>query len=391
MIRVFISEGAGSLGFPEPPQGIKELLEYFREHGILHAVTTNGTSADVIKRFRTAGLPEPDIVVSRYDVGAPKPSPLLIEAVLAKAGVDKRQAIYLGDDDRTDTFSAINAHVLPLSAQYSPDKKPREYGLPVTDPKAIIDYLETFGSIPDPYFGWMFPVDGVEEVYANVDVRALIDQQENLRPVLERVLKNDENIVIGANAVPVGSVLMHNLVGSCYQSGLIQDVDTVTLYPSSTPGGESQLLRYISGEMSRVFRDAYVDDLLVRHTPAPSSRGLRDAREIITQFRTILVNPERRAKVEGRNILVLDDFTAWGYSLETARQMLLAAGAAKVTALAIAKFRKSYSYSRIQKGWDPYSPCPLESGDIRLFSPNGSSYPAVDEHFHQIIWPKFAK
>lgn len=388
MITVLITEGKGTLELPNPSQDIRDLLVFLKENGLLHAVTTNSNGETALKDIQAAGLPEPDILVSGYDVGHRKPSPRLIERVLEATNSQRTQVVYLGDDDETDAFSAVNANILYLSASYSRETTPREYGLPVIYPKSVLQYLETFGRMPEPYFGKVFTQTTPDQA---VDVRILIDQQRDLSNVLERVLKDDEQLVIGSNSIAVQSILLHYLLSSIYQSGLADMTDTFTVYPGSEVGKLNPFLSYASNIIARQFRRRFLGDLLVRHTTVPSSRSQGARRAIATQFGSIHVNPEYRKYVEGKRVLVLDDFTTWGYSFEAARQMLLKAGASSVTGVAVAKFRYSYHVSQVRKEWDPYAPSNFNADEIQCTEINGSSHPDVDAHFRDVIWSEYSR
>lgn len=91
-------------------------------------------------------------------------------------------------------------------------------------------------------------------------------------------------------------------------------------------------------------------------------------------------------KIEGKRILVLDDFTTYGYSLETARRMLLQAGAQRVVCLTIAKYRSNHSVTSISTSWGPFTPCSLQKKDITVFELRGEANQVSDEYFRRNIW-----
>lgn len=132
------------------------------------------------------------------------------------------------------------------------------------------------------------------------------------------------------------------------------------------------------------FRDRPLHDLLVRHSDAPESKKVKQ-RKIIDQFRTILVNPDYGEAIKGKTILVLDDFTTSGHSLETARRMLMQTGARTVICVAFAKYRADHAVTYITKDWDPFEPCPLTENDILVNYPRGTFNPEADQYFWENI------
>ena len=55
-----------------------------------------------------------DFMVTAQDVGAPKPEPPIFLAALGRAGVDASQAIYVGDQYRTDILGARGVGIAPI-------------------------------------------------------------------------------------------------------------------------------------------------------------------------------------------------------------------------------------------------------------------------------------
>jgi hypoxanthine phosphoribosyltransferase len=68
------------------------------------------------------------------------------------------------------------------------------------------------------------------------------------------------------------------------------------------------------------------------------AQGARDQVHFTTQANTMHVNEACRNLVEGNTVLVFDDFTSTGMSLEWARNVLYAAGAARVILLTVGKY-----------------------------------------------------
>ena len=395
MIRVLICDGKGTLQLPNPSNEIRNLVGMLPNLGIELAVASNENSSQNIRKlFAQAKLPIPKHIITPSIVGRKKPSPLFVEMICQLTGASKNEVIYLGDDDRTDIFCAINSKVLPLAAHYSSSGKPMQYGLPVNDLAALKSYLSTYAEQTPPYFGWFF-VSSCQDTGKKIDIRALFGDHGDLgltQPLID-LLKNGRDKSIGSkSSTSLGQLLFHYLVSQIYLSGLIQDIKYITVYPGHLANSSNNILSQYSDILKQTFNTSYLPDLLIRHTDAPESRRTPGPnRDIFEQFRTIQVNPSYKSKIKDASILVLDDFTTSGNSLETARRMLLNAQASNVVGLAVAKYRVKYKVTQINNSWDPFSPCTLSPADILFEEFSGNLNKQADQHFQNRILPEYSK
>ena len=384
MVKLVICDGQGTLGLPDPSQDIYDLVSSFSELEIQVAVASNSSRRTVEGRFRSADLPVPDVIATPAEIGRKKPAPEFVYRIQELAKVQPKEVVYLGDDDRTDTFCAINAHVLPFTAHYSDSGKPMNYGIPISEPSNLTTYLSSFGKQDEPYFGWNFEAN-CSDTNSSIEVHVLFGDHDSLGLTdnLKTIFKSQEEVTIGKNKL--SNIIFHYLLNHCYLSGLTHDVDWITVYPGHAKDSENQFLDRFSHLLTRIFRQRFIPDLLVRHTTAPKSQYRGSSRRIFDQFRTVLTNDSYRSKIGGKTVLVLDDFTTSGYSLETARRMLLKAGAEKVICVAIAKYRAKHSVTHISEDWDPYQPCSLEDEDIEVKNFYGDLNRTSDAYFRDGI------
>lgn len=389
MIKVVICDGDGTLELPNPSTEIRNLVEALPSLGMKLAVASNDRKSSIVRHFYHAGLPLPEFIVTREDIGTPKPSPSFVYKIQELAGVQLNEMIYIGDDDNTDIFCAINARILPVAAKYSKSNKPMNYGLPIESPKAVLEYLSIFGRQETPYFSWSC-IKSCRDTGSHIDIHALLGDHGGLTSILKTVLKDQKDVKIGPRKTSVKDLLFLYLVSQSYLSGLIANVDLVAVYPGHKKGSLNSTLEEYSKKMTLIFRERFIPDLILRHRDSPKSQYQKAQRNIFDQFRTIMINLEYTEKIRSKRILVLDDFTTYGYSLETARRMLLQSGVEHVVCLTIAKFRNSYSATRISKSWDPFTPCALQKGDITVFDSSGTSNTLADEYFRNNIWDYYS-
>ena len=391
MLKLLICDGDGTIGYPNPSPELRDLFESLPALGIRLAVASNESAKIVRARFESAKLQTPDFIVTRAEMGTPKPSPEYVKRIRDQAGVELNEIAYIGDSDATDILCAVNAHILPFAAYYSTAQsaKGMQYGIPVHFPKALKDYLSTFGQQHEPYFGWLFST--AERLAGNeIDIRSLIYDHNWFTDTLKRVLKDQEDIRIGSNNVSVRTLLLHYLVSQCYMAGLASGINWVTVYPGHITGSSNSLLDAFSNVVDQTFNKRHVPDLLVRHRDAPESKRQGAARNIIDQLNSIHVNPKYKAKIRGKRILVLDDFTTAGYSFETARLMLMRAGAKRVTCVAIAKYRASHVVATIERDWNPFGPVTFGPDMLKMTEHYAQVHSAADQYFRTKIWPIYS-
>uniref|UniRef100_A0AB33JQS7 Phosphoribosyltransferase n=1 Tax=Kitasatospora sp. CMC57 TaxID=3231513 RepID=A0AB33JQS7_9ACTN len=159
-------------------------------------------------------------------------------------------------------------------------------------------------------------------------------------------------------------ILMLHVLSAAYLEGLLPARSWFCVYPSSTPGAVNhQLSDFI--EVAKVMTgSSYKDDLLVRATRATdTSRARANGRHgevtIATQANTVHLNPAHRsALAKGKTVVVFDDFTTDGMSLDWARNLLTTAGATQVIGVTIGKYRKPYTFFTPRAGVaiDPFTP-----------------------------------
>lgn len=91
-----------------PYNGIMELLKYLKEHGILMAIVSNKNDA-AVKELAKYYFPEYITVAIGECVGVQKkPAPDSVFKAVSLLGVEKEEAVYVGDSD-VDRETAANA------------------------------------------------------------------------------------------------------------------------------------------------------------------------------------------------------------------------------------------------------------------------------------------
>jgi histidinol phosphatase-like enzyme len=381
MIRAIITDGDGVLNFPGTDADVVSLLGYLNQHGIQHIVVTNKSEASVLRKFNQAGYQLPNHIISPacFNPRKRKPSPEFINEVMQRTGFQNHELIYIGDDTRTDILCAINAGILPLGATYSSANTANnlQYCLELSSISDIQVFLEMFSRMDSPYFGW-------ECLSGAIDVRCALSEHRAIRYELEDLLKrgNDRQLPSGVN---VSQLVIATLLSQIYFSGLANDADYITLYPGHTLGSLNPFLNQFLQNYSRILKIRF-EQLIIRHVNARSSRRTND-RTLENQINSIHLDPTKQKYIQGNHIIVLDDFTTSGTSLEAAKLLLQQGGARRVTLMAFGKFRPSHVVYTLINPIDPYQPVTITDSDY-LMSEHYSTND-TDLYFRNHIRPYF--
>lgn len=95
----------------------------------------------------------------------------------------------------------------------------------------------------------------------------------------------------------------------------------------------------LSAGLAKLARLDHCPDLFQRHTATPTQSGGRDAR-FANMAATMRVHPRWMDRIIGRDLLVVDDVMTSGATFAAVADVALAAGAASVTTLALARVVK---------------------------------------------------
>jgi soluble P-type ATPase len=334
--------------------GVSGMLAELEGAGIRIAIASNRPSA--MQRAAAAGIAY-DLLLTYASVGNKKKgSPQWVAQACAEMEVRRQELIWLGDGDN-DMRSAVNGKVAYFNAGWSAPDYP--YGISLAEPRlfsAVV--LECFAKPVDWYWQMSLP----DPAGRPVEVRAMTDARGGGNPKLETTLRGflKDGYDPGLGPLRFGEFVTFHLLGSIYSAGFAKAADTWTVYPGSQGGPNASLGPFVA-TAARLFRDRYVHDLLVRHTPAVDSGQARNAGQVVdydNQINTVHLNPSHRARIEGKHVVVVDDFETQGYSFECARNLLLEAGAATVTCICMGKYGTSRRLIAPVAGynWNPYLP-----------------------------------
>ncbi|MDI3462120.1 MAG: hypothetical protein OJF50_000941 [Nitrospira sp.] len=351
---------------PETP----EMISAMQASGLKIAIASN--KSDGAARAKDSGLAH-HLFLSRSSVGASKGSPKWVEKVTETFDIESNEVVWLGDSDN-DMRSAVNGSVIYFHAGWSVPSYP--YGIPISKPLLFPLILrECFQKSSN----WYWTLSTIDPIGRDVMARAMLDGNgagiPSLRNNLLSFLKDGGNPRVGMFSVR--DLMILHLIGSIYGEGLFRTADIWAVYPGSK-GGTNKALEVFANMASRLFKDKYLGNLLIRHTNSMDSGLTRWKGMSVTfenQINTVNLNPEFSDRIDGKVVVLVDDFTTRGYSSECARNLLLCAGAKDVMCVSISKYGLYQSLIAPIEGysWNPFTPTTHENGQFVEIKVSGDS------------------
>lgn len=341
-VRAVIFDAGVLLGARRSVIGeLTELLAKLRELEILVAVFST-EPVDVNGLLDTWGQPAADLQLTRDDVGKNKGSPAWIDKACAELEVSRHELIYVGDSD-LDWRTAINSAVMYFHAEWAgrPIRRP---GFRAQSPNELWHDLSHFFLQPPR---WQYRIDDGHSTHIRALLNATTTLSNQVSPTgevtqrftLQQIFTYERDIRVGG--VPAKALLMWHAISSLYLEGLVPPGVLIASYPSHKAGKLEGILDDWLTPAAKVFHGWYTSDLLVRATEAPDTSRLRWQGKAATpemQMSTVHINPDYQRRLRDKTVILLDDFTTDGTSLEWGKSLLQAAGVARVILVTIGKY-----------------------------------------------------
>ncbi|MFJ6438835.1 hypothetical protein [Streptomyces sp. NPDC091416] len=332
-------------------EGIADFLQWLDERDIAFVLlTTDSLDAEVT--LAAAGLPAPALHLCRDDIpGKPaRGSGAWLLTVADRLKLRTNQLIMVGTSE-WDWRTGINAGVVHVHARWASHVRDNRgmLTLAADEPADVGELLEHF-FLDEP--AWAFSHDDPARSFK---IRSLLPPSVRFPAAPGRTFEL-QDVFTRARTITVGTqdardILMLRLLASAYLDGTLPHRSLFCVYPSSSLGKVSEQLAGFLTKAKVLVGSYYREDLLERTAQAPDtslerwrrSRGEASTADISigAQARTVRINPKYKGKLRGKTVVVFDDFTTEGKSIEWARTLLTSAKAEHVIALTIGKYGNS--------------------------------------------------
>lgn len=343
--------------------GIGDTIKRLQDLGVqIIAAESEGPANSTAKKLSNAGIPV-DHIVTRFEVGKNKGSPLWIDHIKQLTGLATNELLYVGDS-KYDMITASHSKVVYIHAAWT--GTPSEYGLKAPTPPWIAAVV---AHIFRKRHAWGWTLTRPDSRGRTIRQLALVDvntvQQAKIKNDLVEMFKERDEPFVGP--MPLREFLALHLTASIYADGLQEQTDVWGMMPSHNGQRVNKMTPWLD-TVAKLFRDHYVNNLLVRHRPAKRSRDARREGGIVgaiaNQVNTLHLDPTAIQKIAGRTVLILDDFLTKGVTTGVGSVLLSLGGAADTIVVAAVKYGPSSVVLNRPDGarcWDPTQPAPENS------------------------------
>ncbi|TNP10771.1 hypothetical protein FHY71_26505 [Bacillus tropicus] len=246
--------------------------------------------------------------------------------------------VLVGSSD-DDLILAANKKILIINPGWSTkqDEKPARYGITLGSPNQLFEAIRLINNQNRWYF--KLEVDPASMVLALTSANTL---NRDVVQTEREVLEGFEHLLKAGDRKFFNTLYFH-LISGVMKNSELRSVDIWGVFPSSTGNVNEELeelkerCRYLTGKKMN-------KPLFIRHTAVEKSHRTKHERRLSTgcvkHFNSIVLNPYYSSRVKGKVVCVIDDYTTNGVSFETARNLLLKAGASKVILVALGRYRR---------------------------------------------------
>ncbi|EIZ9508828.1 phosphoribosyl transferase [Cronobacter sakazakii] len=347
---------------------VNKLINYFKSKGLDFVIHTNRqwtyNETSKLEDFLKEKRGEFSYICYADDKSIPpRPRAESIEYILNLKGWSSTETIYIGSTD-DDMRTAVNGELLFLRATWWENKT--DYGFEFASPKDIARFIDTFCLRSHL---WCHEIhDGDFNFYALAPFSTM--KEENT--LYSQHARNAAKHGTGHPDFWIGAI-----VSSLYFSGVHKKIDYVSVYPGHKAGYGNPVMNEAISIFGKCFRKNYLFDLIIRHTDAIKSQTARNnkmAIDFLNQLNTIRLNykPMRSATRRyvksplgpGKTVLLIDDITTKGYSLESGRAYIEQTGAKVILASWLKTINTDIDLLAPLGKFDPYIPHNFTSAKV---------------------------
>jgi predicted amidophosphoribosyltransferase len=341
---------------------VKEIKPIIVANHHRDVVSPNTNQSQPVDEWLNTLLGEHSLYIAERDGMPYKSQPAFMEAVLDRERLSNIEVVYVGTSQK-DFLAALHARILFLNAQWV--RSESKYGFVFSEPVELMRFIDLF-ALKEHH--WFYRIDTPIEY-------------RSLGPFSTMVESYAEYSAAAREAAKQGTTERHfflnTLVASLYFSGEIERIDYIACVPGHEVGYGNPAMNDVLTMLGQIFNKKYIPDLIVRHSAAPSQRAERQQRRdpgpdnqlnSIHLTKLPLKKPTERYKspvpLKGKRVLLFDDFTTKGYSMEAARLFLAQAGASVTAVSWLKTINRPYTVLSVARTFNPFRPQTFQRDEI---------------------------
>ncbi|UUV99478.1 phosphoribosyltransferase [Vagococcus luciliae] len=227
--------------------------------------------------------------------------------------------------------------------------KVKSYGLPFWNFIDVVNCLVAFENYKRYYFGLFESPNYYVYSLINANTFHKPEDEVRIKEIFQTNLKGSQ----GTRNQKILLLLLFMLMGEVTTNSIYEEINYWGTFPSSKRNNPNTSAAFIKESVRCILgkgpRGGH--ELFLRHTDMPSKHSSGNNRlnfKCDKDFDTLVVNPQIAHLIRGNSVCIIDDYITKGYSAETAKHLLLKAGARKVVVLSIGKFGQEYFSTQYQ-------------------------------------------
>ncbi|MBU8908145.1 phosphoribosyltransferase [Desertibacillus haloalkaliphilus] len=239
-----------------------------------------------------------------------------------------------------DLVLAANKRMLIINPGWSvkQDEKPARYGITLNTPFQLLEAIRLIANQNKWYF--KLEVPDATQVLALTSANTM---NRDVEYTERQILDGFEGLLKAGDRKYFNTLYFH-LISGVMKNPELRNVELWGTFPTSSGTVNEELeelkerCRYLTGRRM-------TEPLFIRHTKVEKSRNTSPDTRLNQgckkHFDSVILNPYyNSSRIRGKVVCVLDDYLTNGISFESARNLLLQAGARKVILLALGRYRR---------------------------------------------------
>lgn len=297
--------------------------------------------------------------ISEDKVGKKRGSSEYIHWITKKYKIFPYEILYIGQDSkRLDWMTSINGGTFYIHAAFV--SKPPQNLFAVKSFKNLIRIIGLFKEMGNGLFSYQFRLDDkVERKFLfDIGTKIPVDGENNVH--LANIIKPDYNRNFTIGGRPARESLLLLLLLQLWLSGSLNNTNYFIFYPGHKAGTENRLIKSYFTEIAKIAFKSYFKEKLIHREKDTLQKHIARLRHeynkisFKNEFNTLCIKEKIPLK---RRIIVIDDFTTTGLSLESAKLLLLSAGyqPENIKLVAIGKYGYTYDMYKLLKKINPFN------------------------------------
>lgn len=257
-------------------------------------------------------------------------------------GVVKEDA-FLAFNHKIPLFKAKN-YCLDLGIEI--DNKVDTYGIELSSTDDLIHYMNIISENISPYLQHDFSEQYTMVSLFNANTKGY-QSEENIKykEEIQKILKSNDSVKI--DKTKMLNLFNFLLLSECFNNPILKEVKYWGTFPSSDKNNDNTTITYIKEVIRKVLNKSKKDEEILIRTKTISKKHLsykneRKQNKCQSDFESMKINDYYKNKLQGSTVCIVDDYTTYGFSAESAKNLLLKEGVKKLIVITLGKYGKTY-------------------------------------------------